>query len=66
MSDDEIHDEPSDVSADDGVVSVEGPDGVDVRLTPEAADETSDRMFQSALKAKGQQLQKMARRGKGT
>jgi hypothetical protein len=65
MTDDEIHDQPSDVTAAEGVVSVEGPDGVDVRLTPEAADETSDRLLHGALQAKGQQLnEKRARRGK--
>ena len=45
MADDEIYDEPSKVSAKDGVVSIEGPDSVHVHLTPEAADETSDRLF---------------------
>ena len=64
MSDEEIHDQPSNVTAAEGVVSVEGPDGVDVRLTPEAADETSDRLLHGALQAKGQQLQEKARRGK--
>src|SRR5436190_12207506 len=35
MTDDKIHDKPSKVTAEDGVVIVEGPDAVDVRMTPE-------------------------------
>jgi hypothetical protein len=62
MSDDKIYDEPSDVSADDGVVSVKGPDAVDVRMTAEAADETSDRLLHGALQARGQDLLEKARR----
>ena len=58
MSDEEIHDQPSNVTAAEGVVSVEGPDGVDVRLTPEAADETSDRLLHGALQAKASNSRK--------
>lgn len=56
-----IYDTPSDVSARDGVVTVEGPDHVDVRLTPDAAVETSDRLLHGAMKARGQ-LHNEARR----
>jgi hypothetical protein len=56
MTDDKIYDDPSEVSAEDGVVSVQGPDAVDVQMTPEAADETSDRLLRAAMRAKGQQL----------
>ncbi len=56
MTEEEIYDEASDVTAEEGVVSVKGPDAVDVRLTAEAADETSDRLLQGALKARGQEL----------
>ena len=63
MSDEEIHDEPSNVTAAKGIVRAGGPDGVDIRLTP-AADETSDRLLHGALQAKGQQLHVKARRGK--
>jgi hypothetical protein len=52
--DDTIHDEASNVDAEDGVVVVNGPDAVDVRLTPEAAEETSERLNEGALKARGQ------------
>jgi len=40
----ETYDEPTKVSAKDGVVILDGPDGVDVKLTPEAAQETSNRL----------------------
>jgi hypothetical protein len=52
----EIYDEPSQVDAKDGVVSVDGPDGVDINLTPDAALETSDRLLASATKAQGQKV----------
>jgi hypothetical protein len=42
--------EPSDVAAEDGRVLVDGPDGVDVALTVEAAEETSDRLLAGAAK----------------
>lgn len=45
---------PSDVAAENGRVLVDGPDGVDVALTIEAAEETSDRLMQGAAKAAGQ------------
>ena len=64
MSDEKIYQEPSDVSVEDGVVSVKGPDSVDVKMTPEAADETSERLLRGALKAHGQQVTEKARRGK--
>ena len=50
--DDKIYDEPSGVTANDGVVSVKGPDAVDVKLTPDAADETGDRLVASARNAR--------------
>ena len=54
MSKEQIYDEPSDITAENGAVSVKGPDAVDVRLTPEAAEETSDRMLEGSMKARGQ------------
>lgn len=45
---------PSDVSAEDGEVIVEGPDGVAVSFTPEAANETSERLLEASVTAKGQ------------
>lgn len=50
----EIYDEPSEVDAENGVVEVKGPDAVDVSFTPDAADETSDRLLHGSLKARGQ------------
>ena len=54
--DEKIHDTPSDVTAESGAVILDGPDGVAVALTPEAATETSDRLLFSAGKAKAQQI----------
>ena len=54
MHDDNIYDQPSDVDAEDGIVVVKGPDAVDVRMTPDAAEETSDRLTTGAMKARGQ------------
>ena len=48
------YDKPSDVSAEGGDVIVDGPDGVAVTLTPEAARETSDRLMDKAVEASGQ------------
>jgi len=55
------YDTPSDVTASDGVVSVKGPDAVDVQLTAEAADETSDRLIEASLKARGQIISEQQR-----
>jgi len=49
-----IYNEPSTVSAVDGTVEIDGPDAVDVALTPEAAEETSERLLSEAGKAAGQ------------
>jgi len=45
---------PSDVSAEQGEVILEGPDGVAVTLTPEAAEETARRMLDAAAEARQQ------------
>lgn len=52
--DEKVYDQPSDVDAQDGEVVVKGPDAVDVRLTPPAAEETSERLLNAAMKARGQ------------
>ncbi len=49
-----IYEEPGDVDAEDGIVSLKGPDDVDVRMTPDAAEETSERLNTGAMKARGQ------------
>jgi len=51
---DTVYDEPSDVQAVEGSVEVDGPDAVDVALTPDAAEETSERLLEGAFKARGQ------------
>ena len=53
---DKAYDTPSKVSAEDGEVMVDGPDGVAFSLTPDAAAETSDRMLEQAAIARGQEL----------
>lgn len=54
MADNIIHDEPSAVKAREGSVHAKGPDDVDVHLTPEAAEETADRLTDEAVVARGQ------------
>jgi hypothetical protein len=57
MVEKEIFAKASDVRAEDGVVNVDGPDGVDVGLTPEAPLETSNRLLDGATEAAGQRHQ---------
>jgi hypothetical protein len=54
MDKDIVYNEPSDVTAAEGIVSVDGPDAVDVAMTPEAAEETADRLIAEAVRARGQ------------
>jgi hypothetical protein len=55
MTDDgKIYDEASEITAEDGAVTIKGPDAVEVRLTPEAAEETSNRILEGSMKARGQ------------
>jgi hypothetical protein len=54
MSTKELFDEPTEIHAVDGKVELDGPDGVDVAMTPEAAEETADRMFRASAEAAGQ------------
>lgn len=48
------YEEPSKVEAVDGAVHVDGPDAVDVALTPEAAGETALRLENEGVRARGQ------------
>ena len=48
-----VHDEPSTVASDEGQVTVDGPDGVAVTMTPEAAEETGHRLIAHACDAAG-------------
>ena len=54
MTEDDVYEEPSKICADDGAVSLDGPDSVDVKLTPEAAEQTADRLIEEAVRARGQ------------
>jgi hypothetical protein len=49
-----VYDEASDVAAVEGAVELDGPDAVDVAMTPDAAEETADRLTGEAMKARGQ------------
>jgi hypothetical protein len=53
---DRIYDEASKVSPQKGTVVVDGPDGVAVTLSVDAALETSDRLLDAATEAEGQKL----------
>ena len=55
MSDGKVYDEVTKVSAKNGDVILDGPDGVDVKMTPEAAAETGHELIDGAMKATGQQ-----------
>jgi hypothetical protein len=52
--DDKTYSDPSEVEAKDGAVAVHGPDQVDVDMTPEAAEETAERLTDEAVRARGQ------------
>jgi hypothetical protein len=54
MGHDKPYDEASHVSAEEGEVVVDGPDGVAVTLTPDAAVETSHRLLDAGVTAAGQ------------
>jgi hypothetical protein len=51
----DVETEPSEVTAENGLVFVDGPDGVAFVTTPEAAEETSQRLLDAAAQAIGQQ-----------
>lgn len=61
----QVYDAPSDIDAVEGAVQVEGPDSVDVAFTPEAAEETSERLLRKSFEARGQKrLDKLPHRPK--
>ncbi len=49
-----LHDTPSEIDAEQGEVIIDGPNGIAFSLTPDAADEVSDRLKRAAAKARGQ------------
>lgn len=61
---DEAADKAADVKAEDGNVCVEGPGGIRYSFTPDAAVETSDRLFRGGAEAAGQRAQEAIRRRK--
>jgi hypothetical protein len=54
----ETYSKPSEVTAEDGRVLLDGPDGIDVAMTPEAALETGGRLIDEAARAAGQERSK--------
>ena len=57
MTDGKTYEEPTKVRAIKGDVILDGPDGVDVAMTPGAAAETSDRLLEGAAMAQRQRLE---------
>ena len=51
MVDDKVYDEATNVTAKDGEVILDGPDGVDVKVTPEAAEQTATNLEDEAVEA---------------
>ena len=54
MPDRKIYHQPSKVTAEDGDVLVLGPDDVHVAMDPDAAEETSNRLLEGSMTARGQ------------
>jgi hypothetical protein len=54
MGDDKVYDEATEVTGKDGKVSVDGPDAVAVKVTPEAAEQTAENLIEGAVMARGQ------------
>ena len=54
MSSIAVFTEPSEVIVEEGEVIVEGPDGVAVTLSPDAAEETARRLVEAAAEARRQ------------
>ena len=54
MSNKETYDQATEVTAQDGEVILDGPDGVDVTVTPEAAEQTAEHLIEGAVMARGQ------------
>ena len=51
-----VYDTPGEVKVEGGNIALEGPDGIGVLLTPEAALETSDRLLDGATEAHGKRV----------
>lgn len=57
------HHEASQVTAEEGEVMMDGPDGYAVSFTPDAALETSERLLRGGLEAHGQIIEAKRRAG---
>lgn len=53
------YDNPTETSAVDGEVTLDGPDGVGLSMTPEAAEETARRLTKAAREARGQAMEEV-------
>ncbi|UUR09344.1 hypothetical protein M1K48_06955 [Sphingomonas glaciei] len=51
----QTYDEATEVTTEEGRVLLDGPDGVDVALTPDAALETGNRLIEGAAEAVGKE-----------
>ena len=51
-----VQNTPGEVSLEAGEVLVDGPDGVAVAMTPEAAEETGHRLLDESARAYGQRI----------
>ena len=59
------YDEPTTVTATDGEVTLDGPDGVGLSMTPDAAAVTSRRLGDAAAKARRQDRRETAEEDEG-
>ncbi|WBO22850.1 hypothetical protein [Sphingomonas abietis] len=66
MKDSKIHDQASHVANAAGEVMMDGPDGVAVSMTPEAASLTGARLIDNAAEAKGKEALEVDRRERRT
>ena len=48
------HERPSNITAEEGEVQMDGPYGLATSFTPDAAEETGRRLMEAAPKARGQ------------
>jgi len=54
MGDGKVYDESTTVTAKKGDVILDGPDGVDLKMTPDAAERTAEELEKGAATAAGQ------------
>lgn len=56
MSGRKVYDQPSEVTVEDGIVLIHGPDDIDICVTAEVAEEISERLLIGAMQARGQRF----------